>query len=85
MSKVNGSVPAKDHTLEVPAFDGNVDDFQDVTLIGGVGAEKIEIASPLAVMSRQQALIHAAHIVATADRSENFQEFRQILKAVLGT
>ena len=69
----------KDHTLEVPKYEGDVTDHQDVTLNG----EDVIVMSPLAVMNPQTALIHAAHIVALVDRSENFQEFREVLKAVL--
>jgi len=68
-----------DHTLEVPKFEGDVSDHQGVGMVG----DGVRVMSPLAVMNPQTALIHAAHIVALADRSENFQEFREILKAVL--
>jgi hypothetical protein len=81
MSKVNGSVPAKDHTLEVPKFIGDVANLQMVSKSG----DAVVIVHPLLSMSKQAALVHAAWLIAMADTSENFQEFRGILKAVLET
>jgi hypothetical protein len=74
----------KDHTLEVPKFDGDVTNIQAVAIGNGV-QEEIRILSPSPVMTKEQALIHAAWIVALADQSENFEEFRRVLKAVLET
>lgn len=68
-----------DHTLEVPKFEGDITDHQGVTL----DARGVLVMSPLAVMTPKTALIHAAHIVALVDRSENFEEFRAVLRAVL--
>jgi len=70
-----------DHTLEVPKFEGDVSNAQLV----GIQGEVVRVLAPLPVMNRQQALINAAWIVALADPSENFEEFRAILKAVLET
>jgi hypothetical protein len=68
-------------TLDVPGkYEGDVDNQQMVDVQG----DKIQVLSPLAVMTRDQALIHAAWIVALADRSEDYTEFREILKRVLG-
>jgi hypothetical protein len=71
----------KDHTLEVPTYEGDVSNEQ---IVGGI-KNSITVAAPLSLMTKQKALIHAAWIVALADQSENFQDFRQILKAVLET
>jgi hypothetical protein len=73
--------PVKDHTLEVPTFEGDIANVQEVS----ADSETIRVLSPSPAMTKEQALIHAAHIVALADKSENFHEFRQILKAVLET
>lgn len=70
----------RDHTLEVPKYEGDVTDHQGVVI---TAEDAIQVQSPLAVMTREQALIHAAWIVAQADRSENYTEFREILKRVL--
>jgi hypothetical protein len=68
-----------DHTLEVPKFEGDVTNMQLVSLAD----ETVRVMSPSAVMSREAALIHAAWIVALADRSDNFEQFRRILRTVL--
>jgi hypothetical protein len=70
-----------DHTLEVPKFEGNILNVQGVA----TKDESVVVLHPLVRMSKSAALIHAAHIVALADHSENFEEFRAILKAVLQT
>jgi hypothetical protein len=77
----------KDHTLEVSTFEGNITNFQMVTMVHPNSEnEAIVVGKPnTQPMTRLQALVHAAWIVACADQSENFQEFRQILKAVLET
>jgi hypothetical protein len=59
-----------DHTLEVPQFEGDITNLQGV---GGI-KDDITIRSPLAVMTREQALVHAAW---------NFTEFRAILRKIL--
>lgn len=87
MSILKKLVPSsKDHTLEVPKFEG---DSANQQLVGSLGSidepNTIVVNAPLSVMTKEQALIHAAWLVAVADRSENFQEFRGILKAVLET
>jgi hypothetical protein len=77
----------KDHTLEVPKYEGNVTNVQAVassTPASG-GAQRIQVLSPSPVMTKTDALVHAAWIVAIADQSENFEEFRRVLKAVLET
>jgi hypothetical protein len=75
-----------DHTLEVPKFEGDIINRQVVAMEHpNSDNERVRVMSPLAVMTREQALVHAAWIVAQADRSENFEEFRAILKAVLET
>jgi hypothetical protein len=71
-----------DHTLEVPKFEGNVENTQSVAITAD---GDIVVMSPTTSMSRTDALVKAAWIVAIADRSENFAEFRGILKAVLET
>jgi hypothetical protein len=81
MSKVNGSVQVKDHTLEVPKFEGNVANTQLVA----VRDDRIIVMKPQIEMTREEALMHAATIVALTDKTENFEEFRGILKAVLET
>lgn len=72
---------SNDHTLEVPKFEGDVMNSQIV----GDHEDAIVIQKPKLEMTREQALIHAAWIVALADKSKNFEEFRGILKAVLET
>jgi hypothetical protein len=72
-----------DHTFDVRKFEGDVANVQLVA--AEFDTDTIRVMSPSALMTKEAALIHAAWIVALADRSENFQEFRQILKAVLGT
>jgi hypothetical protein len=73
-----------DHTLKVPKFEGDVTNLQAVALHGA--SEEIVLLAPSAMpMTKTEALIHAAWLVALADRSENFGEFRRILKAVLAT
>ena len=77
-----------DHTLDVPAFEGDVTNHQAVGVsnpLNEVLGGTVSVASPLAVMTRQQALIHAAWLVVCADQSENFEEFRRVLRAVLNT
>lgn len=71
-----------DHTLEVPKFEGDVSNAQ---LAAMQNDQIVRVQAPLAVMTKEQALIHAAWLVAIVDRSENFEEFRRILKAVLET
>jgi hypothetical protein len=68
-----------DHTLEVPQFEGDITNSQSV---GGIGGD-ITIVAPKVRVQKREALVHAAWIVALADESENFTEFRSILKAVL--
>jgi hypothetical protein len=68
-------------TLDVPGkYEGDVENHQMVAMQG----DKVRVQSPLAMMTKEQALIHAAWIVAIADRSEDYTEFREILKRVLG-
>jgi hypothetical protein len=69
------------HTLDVPRFEGRVENEQMVDVQG----DKIQVISPSSVMTREEALIHAAWIVALADQSEDYTEFRSVLKTVLGT
>ena len=71
-----------DHTLDVPKYQGDVANSQ---LVGVQGDDTVRVLAPLAVMTREQALIHAAMIVAMVDKTQDFQEFRGILKAVLET
>jgi len=70
-----------DHTLEVPKFEGDITNAQ----VAAKNGDDVVIMHPLIQMSRQGALVHAAWLVAIADTSENFEEFRGILKAVLET
>ena len=73
-----------DHTLELPKFSGDISNYQLVTAHAkGERDQSIIIGSPLPIMSKEQALILAAWIVAIADTSENFEEFRSVLKAVI--
>lgn len=72
-----------DHTLEVRKFEGDVTDHQGVRMYVVDGKCSVAVDSPLALMTREQALIHAAWIVARCDASPNYVEFREILKAVL--
>jgi hypothetical protein len=72
----------KDHTLEVPKYEGDITNLQAVS---AKGDGKVLILSPSPLMSKTEALVHAAWIVAIADQSENFEEFRRVLKAVLET
>lgn len=69
-----------DHTLEVPKFEGDIFNSQ---MVGMQNDQIVRVQSPLAVMTKEQALVHAAWLVAIVDRSENFEEFRAVLKAVL--
>jgi len=71
----------RDHTLDVRKYEGDVTNYQGVT----VKDEDIIVISPLVTMDRKQALVHAAWLVALADESENYAEFRAALKAVLNT
>lgn len=76
-----------DHTLDVPKAE-NVDitNYQVVAIEHpNSDNERVRVMSPSAVMSKEQALVHAAWIVAQCDDSEDFTEFRKILKAVLET
>jgi hypothetical protein len=70
-----------DHTFDVPKFEGDVMNSQVVAR----KENEILVMSPLAVMTKEQALVHAAWIVALADQTENYTEFRAALKAVLAT
>jgi hypothetical protein len=74
----------KDHTLEVSKFEGDVTNRCAVAVDG---KDTITLLNPGAslAMTKEQALVHAAWLVALADRSENYTEFREILKAVLET
>ena len=71
----------KDHTLEVPKYEGNITNAQLVA----VKDDNIVVLHPILQMSKSAALVHAAWLVAVADQSENFEEFRRVLKAVLET
>ena len=71
----------RDHTFDVNKFDGPVTNEQGV-MVNDTG-EKIVISSPSMIMTKQQALIHAAWVVAMADDSANYEEFRKVLRAVL--
>jgi len=76
----------RDHTLEVPKFEGDIANLQLVAMENPKSDnERVRVMCPLAVMTREQALVHAAWIVAQVDESENYEEFRSILKAVLET
>jgi len=76
----------RDHTLDVRKYEGDVTNYQLVTIAhANTDHEEIRVMSPLAVMTREQALVHAAWIVAMVDESENYAEFRAALKAVLNT
>lgn len=73
-----------DHTLEVPKFEGDVTnrcavamDSQGTVMLMNPGAS--------ISMTKEQALVHAAWIVAIVDHSENYEDFRSALKAVLET
>lgn len=72
-----------DHTLEVPKFEGDITNRCAVAIDDSDG--NVLVVNPAAsiAMVKEQALVHAAWIVALADQSENFEEFRRILKAVL--
>jgi hypothetical protein len=50
-----------------------------------VNGDDIVLALPQIQMTKHQAMVHAAWLIALADRSDNFEEFRGILKAVLET
>lgn len=69
-----------DHTLEVRKFEGDITNRQVVAVAKD---EMVQVMAPSIVMSKTEALVHAAWLVALADQSENYEEFRQILKAVL--
>ena len=70
-----------DHTLDVPKYEGNITNIQAVA----AKDESIVVLRPNVQMSKSAALVHAAWLVAIADQSENFEEFRRVLKAVLET
>jgi hypothetical protein len=82
-----GVVRMKDHTLEVPKYEGDIGNDQLVTTVNPHSDhEAVMVARPSSQpMTKAQALVHAAWIVAQADQSENFEEFRRVLKAVLET
>ena len=71
----------RDHTFDVNKFEGPVTNEQGV-MVNDTG-EKIVISSPSMIMTKQEALIHAAWVVAMADDSANYEEFRKVLRAVL--
>lgn len=71
-----------DHTLEVPKFEGDITNRCAVAM-DSQGSVMLMNPGASIAMSKEQALVHAAWLVAMADRSENFEEFRRILKAVL--
>jgi hypothetical protein len=76
----------KDHTLDVPKYEGDIANIQIVALENpSSDNERVRVMSPSPVMSKEQALVHAAWLVAVADSSENFEEFRRVLRAVLET
>jgi hypothetical protein len=51
----------------------------------GVNGSSIVIMFTQPRMSKLDALVHAAWLVALADTSENYEDFRGILKRVLNT
>jgi hypothetical protein len=53
--------------------------------IVGVRGDNIVLLAPRVVMGKTEALVHAAWIVSLADQSEEFADFRAILRQVLGT
>jgi hypothetical protein len=71
-----------DHTLEVPKFEGDITNRCAVAM-DSKGTVMLMNPGASIAMSKEQALVHAAWLVAIGDRSENFEEFRAILKAVL--
>lgn len=81
----NYELRMNDHTLEVPKYEGDVTNCQLVANGPDDRGDKIFIMSPSPLMSKREALVHAAWIVALADQSENFEEFRRVLRAVLET
>jgi hypothetical protein len=72
----------KDHTLEVPKFEGDITNRCAVAIDSHDSVMLMNPGASIA-MTKEQALVHAAWLVALADGSENFEEFRRILKAVL--
>jgi hypothetical protein len=71
---------ATDHTFDVRKYEGDVTNYQGVALKD----DKVLVMSPLTLMTKEQALVHAAWLVVLADESDNYTEFRAALKAVLG-
>lgn len=71
-----------DHTLGVPKFEGDITNRCAVA-VDGTGTVMLMNPGASIAMSKEQALVHAAWLVAIVDRSENFEEFRAVLKAVL--
>jgi len=67
----------------IPQFQGDLLNFAGV----GARGDEICVLVPMATvqMTREKALILAAHLVALADESDNYTRFRSILKAVLNT
>jgi hypothetical protein len=83
MSLLRKLVPnGKDHTLEVPKYEGDITNTQ---LVGLAQDGDVVVMAPSSSMTRTEALIKAAWIVALVDKSDNFEDFRRVLKAVLET
>lgn len=53
--------------------------------LAGVQGQHVVVLAPRTVMSKKDALVHAAWLVALADESEGHSEFLQALNAVLQT
>ncbi len=60
---------------------GDITNQQLVAIQG----ESIVVLALRAKMTKCEALVHAAWIVALADQSEEFADFRAILKSVINT
>lgn len=76
-----------DHTFAVPKYEGDVSNVKAVAVQhAGTEDERICLLAPSSVpMTKTEALVFAAWLVVLADQSENFEEFRRVLRAVLET
>lgn len=59
-------------------------DISNTQVVGANGSDVV-VMMPKPRMTKTEALIQAAWLVAIADQSENFEDFRAILRKVLGT
>lgn len=64
--------------------DIDVGNYQAVAVAGGQ-KQRIVVMAPWVRMTNEQALVHAAWLVALADESDDNAEFKRVLAAVQNT